>query len=78
MNLPSPSPRIAGSHPTSQWECTGTYVFGSGTLTGIARIGHKGTEGAITGGTGSYVGASGVFVVDESVTPTKTTITLFG
>jgi len=70
--------RSARKFPNAEWECTGTYVFGSGTLTATARISHKGAEGAITGGTGSYVGASGVFVVDESVTPTKVTVRLFG
>jgi hypothetical protein len=70
--------RSAKKFPNAEWECTGTYVLGGGTLTAIARVSHKGTEGAITGGTGSYVGASGVFVVDESVKPTKVTIRLFG
>jgi hypothetical protein len=68
--------KTAKKFPNAEWECVGTWVLGTGTLTATARIGPKGTEGAITGGTGSYVGARGVFVANESVSPTVTTITL--
>jgi hypothetical protein len=65
-----------GTFPKAEWECVGTFVFGTGTLSATARIGPKGTEGAITGGTGIYAGASGTFVSNEAVSPAITTITL--
>jgi hypothetical protein len=68
--------KTAKKFPNAEWECVGTFVLGTGTLSATARIGPKGTEGAITGGTGSYAGARGVFVSNESVSPAVTTITL--
>jgi hypothetical protein len=70
--------KTAKKFPNAEWECVGTFVLGSGTLSATARIGPKGTEGTITGGSGAYVGASGVFVSNESVSPAVTTITLVG
>jgi hypothetical protein len=68
--------KTAKKFPKAEWECVGTFVFGTGTLTATARIGPKGSEGAINGGTGIYAGARGVFLSNETKSPAVTTITL--
>jgi hypothetical protein len=58
--------------------CNGTFVFGkSGTLVASAVIDlPSGTEGAITGGTGTYADARGTFVSKEGKGISTVTITL--
>jgi hypothetical protein len=57
------------------FECTGTWVLPTGTLSGQAVLGKVGAEGAIVGGTGIYANAHGTFISEEGKT-TTTTITL--
>ncbi len=56
--------------------CDGTFVFAKGTLVGSVLIEKSKFEGAITGGTGIYANAHGIFVSKESKGFTTTTITL--
>jgi hypothetical protein len=57
------------------FECSGTWVFPTGTLSTQAMIGATGALGSITGGTGIYANAHGTFISEEGKT-TTTTITL--
>lgn len=62
---------------SADFTCVGTYVFANGTLTASALLGfEKGTEGAITGGTGVYANARGTFASKEGKGASTTTITL--
>jgi hypothetical protein len=66
-----------GKFSTAGFTCDGTFVFtGKGTLVGSAMISGKKTEGAITGGTGSYAGARGTFVSKEGKGSSTVTVTL--
>jgi hypothetical protein len=56
--------------------CEGVFTLPGGTLYANASIVKAGTEGAITGGTGSYVGASGTILSKEVKGGSDTTITL--
>jgi hypothetical protein len=57
--------------------CQGTFFLGNSTLIAAASIGNAGgTEGAITGGTGIYAGAHGIFVSKEGKGRSKVTVTL--
>jgi hypothetical protein len=56
--------------------CEGVFTLPGGTLYGNASIVKGGTEGAITGGTGRYAGASGTILSKEMKGGSTTTITL--
>jgi hypothetical protein len=56
--------------------CEGVFTFPGGTLFANASIVKAGTEGAITGGTGKYAGASGTILSKEVKGGSTTTITL--
>ena len=58
--------------------CTGIYALKDGTLTGQALLSPRGstTEGAITGGTGSYANARGVFTSRQVRGGAETVFTL--
>ncbi|HEY2056334.1 MAG TPA: hypothetical protein VGH14_20585 [Solirubrobacterales bacterium] len=58
--------------------CEGVFSFAGGTLHGSANIVQGGTEGAVTGGTGRYAGASGTILSKEVKGGSTTTITLTG
>lgn len=58
------SPSFAGA----DFMCQGTFIFGKSTLVGSALIIGNKTEGAITGGTGIYVGARGTVVTHGKTT----------
>jgi hypothetical protein len=61
----------------AEFLCSGTFTFpGQGTLTAQAINKGGRTEGAITGGTGSYVGASGTVVSKQVKGGSSTTVTL--
>jgi hypothetical protein len=57
------------------FECSGTWVFPTGTLSTQAVLEATGAAGTITGGTGIYANAHGTFISEEGKI-TKTTITL--
>jgi hypothetical protein len=59
----------------ADFECSGTWVFPTGTLSVQASIEPNGAVGSITGGTGIYANARGTFISEEGKT-TTTTITL--
>lgn len=64
-------------YEAADFNCTGTFVLPGGTLIASASIVSKGTEGAITGGTGKYAGARGSFTAPETKGPnTPVTVTL--
>jgi hypothetical protein len=56
--------------------CDGAFTLPGGTLYANASIVKAGTEGAITGGTGKYAGASGTIFSKEVKGGSTTTITL--
>jgi hypothetical protein len=56
--------------------CEGAFTLPGGTLYANASIVKAGTEGAITGGTGKYAGASGTILSKEVKGGSTTTITL--
>jgi hypothetical protein len=56
--------------------CEGVFTLPGGTLFGNANIVKGGTEGAVTGGTGKYAGASGTILSKEVKGGSDTTITL--
>jgi hypothetical protein len=56
--------------------CEGVFTLPGGTLFANASIVKAGTEGAITGGTGRYAGASGTILSKEVKGGSDTTITL--
>jgi Dirigent-like protein len=56
--------------------CEGVFTLPGGTLYANASIVKGGTEGAITGGTGKYAGASGTILSKEVKGGSTTTITL--
>jgi hypothetical protein len=56
--------------------CEGVFTLPGGTLFANASIVKTGTEGAITGGTGKYGGASGTILSKEVKGGSDTTITL--
>ena len=56
--------------------CEGVFTLPGGTLYANASIVKAGTEGAITGGTGKYAGASGTILSKEVKGGSDTTITL--
>lgn len=57
--------------------CSGTFVFGNGTLVASAVLGsHGATEGAIVGGTGTYAGARGTFATKEGKGSSTVTVAL--
>jgi hypothetical protein len=57
--------------------CTGAFTLRDGTLfVDAADLGAKSTQGAVTGGTGAYVGARGTFTSVSTKTGTNDTITL--
>jgi Dirigent-like protein len=56
--------------------CEGVFTLPGGTLFANASIVKAGTEGAITGGTGKYAGASGTILSKEVKGGSDTTITL--
>lgn len=58
--------------------CEGVFTLPGGTLYGNASIVKGGTEGAITGGTGKYAGATGTILSKEVKGGSTTTITLLG
>lgn len=60
--------------------CSGAFVLGDGTLTfqAVLKVGATTTTGAITGGTGAYANARGVFVSTDSRSGSRDTITLAG
>jgi hypothetical protein len=61
----------------AEFLCSGTFTFpGQGTLTAQAINKGGRTQGAITGGTGSYVGASGTVVSKQVKGGSSTTVTL--
>lgn len=68
--------KSARNFAAAAFECTGTWVFPTGTLAAQAVLGKTGTEGSILGGTGIYANARGTFISEEGKTPTRTTITL--
>jgi hypothetical protein len=66
-----------GKFQNAGFNCNGTFVFtGKGTLIAAATIAGKKTEGAITGGTGTYAGARGTFVSKEGKGASSVTVTL--
>jgi hypothetical protein len=66
-----------GKFQTAGFNCNGTFVFtGKGTLIAAATLAGNKTEGAITGGTGTYAGARGTFVSKEGKGASKVTVTL--
>lgn len=66
-----------GSFQNAGFNCNGTFFFtGKGTLIAAASIGSGKTEGAITGGTGSYAGARGTFVSKEGKGSSTVTVSL--
>jgi len=66
-----------GSFQNAGFICNGTFFLtGKGTLIAAASIGSGKTEGAITGGTGSYAGARGTFVSKEGKGASTVTVTL--
>ncbi len=56
--------------------CEGVFTLPGGSLYGNASIVKGGTEGAVTGGTGKYAGASGTILSKEVKGGSDTTITL--
>jgi hypothetical protein len=56
--------------------CEGVFTVPGGALYANASIVKTGTEGAITGGTGKYAGASGTIISKEIKGGSTTTITL--
>lgn len=66
-----------GGFQNAGFICNGTFFFtGKGTLIAAASVGSGKTEGAITGGTGSYAGARGTFVSKEGKGASTVTVTL--
>ncbi len=66
--------------PKSVMTCNGSLVLRDGTLTwqGTFKIGDASSAGTITGGTGAYANARGVFVAKQDSKGTQDTITLAG
>jgi hypothetical protein len=64
----------------STMSCSGVVALGDGTLTMQAIVSPRSptTAGAVTGGTGAYANARGVFVSSEARGGSKDTITLAG
>jgi hypothetical protein len=58
--------------------CSGLAKIPGGSLAFAALLSEGATEGAVTGGTGSYAGASGTFVSKEGKGSSTVTITLLG
>jgi hypothetical protein len=57
--------------------CTGAFILRDGTLfVATSDSGPKGTKGAVTGGTGAYVGARGTFESLSTKTGANDTVTL--
>jgi hypothetical protein len=56
--------------------CDGIAKLSNGTLVFAAMLTEGSTEGAITGGTGTYAGAHGTFVSKEGKNSSTTTVTL--
>jgi hypothetical protein len=56
--------------------CEGVFFLGKSTLYASATIVKGGTEGVITGGTGSYVGTRGTLISKEGKGGSTTTVTL--
>jgi hypothetical protein len=56
--------------------CEGVFTLPGGSLYASASIVKSGTEGVVTGGTGSYAGARGTVLSKEGKGTTDTTITL--
>lgn len=69
--------RTVDGFSKAEFLCTGTFTFpGQGTLTAQAINKGGRTEGAITGGTGSYAGARGTVVSKPGKGGSSTTVTL--
>jgi nitrate/nitrite transporter NarK len=69
----------SGNFLKSTLTCAGVVALPDGTLTFAANVSPSAptTTGAVTGGTGAYAGARGVFVSHETKTAITDTITLF-
>jgi hypothetical protein len=70
----------ARSFPKSVITCDGSLVLRDGTMTwqGAFKVGSSTQTGAITGGTGAYANARGVFVAKDQRGGAQDTITLAG
>ena len=68
----SSSKSFEGAH----FLCSGAFVLPGGTLFLEAIVGAPHLEGAVTGGIGTYAGASGSFSVKERKTSSVVTVTL--
>ena len=68
----------ARSFPRSHMTCNGSLVLRDGTMSwqGTFNLGASSSTGAITGGTGAYANARGVFVAKQDSSGTHDTITL--
>jgi hypothetical protein len=68
----STSKSFEGAH----FLCSGAFVLPAGQIFLEAIVGAPHLEGAVTGGTGAYAGASGSFSVKERKTSSVVTVTL--
>ena len=70
----------ARNFPKSDITCSGSLVLADGTMSwqGTFNVGSSSGTGTITGGTGAYANARGVFVTKQDGKGTHDTITLAG
>lgn len=69
--------KTARNFDKADFQCQGAFVFSNGTLAVSAAAGSgTTTEGAITGGTGTYAGARGAFTSVETGKVSNVTVTL--
>ena len=70
----------ARNFPKSDMTCNGSLVLADGTMSwqGTFNVGASSSTGTVTGGTGAYANARGVFVATQDSKGTHDTITLAG